>query len=76
MNSKKKLINWSINKQQMRITSNNWNSTPNQKLLQEISKNVNTVSVKNRGQQENNDLITVINFVEQIITILSKYSEQ
>ena len=34
------------------------------------------VSVKNRAQQKNNDLITVINFVEQIMTTLSKYSEQ
>ena len=76
MKSKKKLVNWSINKQQMRITSNDWNSTPNQKLLQKISKNVSIVSVKNRAQQKNNDLITVINFVEQIMTTLSKYSEQ
>ena len=30
----------------------------------------------NRGQQENIDLITVVNFVERIMTILSKYGEQ
>ena len=46
------------------------------KLPQYIPKNVNTVSVINRGQQENIDLMTVINFVEQIMTTLSKYGEK
>ena len=45
-------------------------------LSQAISKNVNTASVTNRGQQENNDLITVINFVEETMTALSKCGEQ
>ena len=30
----------------------------------------------NRGQQENIDVITVINFVEKTMTALSKYGEQ
>ena len=32
-------------------------------------------SLTNRGQQENINLITVINLVEQTMTILSKYRE-
>ena len=43
-------------------------------LSQTIPKHVTFVT--NRGQQENIDLITVINFIEQIMRTLSKYDEQ
>lgn len=44
-------------------------------LSQTITKNVNTASVTNIGQEENISLITVINFVEQTMAT-SKYGEQ
>ena len=45
-------------------------------LSQAILRSVNTASGTNRGQQENIVLITVINFVKQTMTTLSKYGEQ
>ena len=40
------------------------------------SKNENTASVSHGGQQENVDLITVINFIQQTMKTLSNYGEQ
>ena len=40
------------------------------------SKNENTVIVSHGDQQENVQLITVINFKEQAMKILSNYGEQ
>ena len=45
-------------------------------LLHAIPKNINKASVINRGQQENINFITAINFAEQTMTALSKYHEQ
>ena len=42
----------------------------------DISKNENTASALNRGQQENINLFTVINFVEQTMQNLLNYGEQ
>ena len=42
----------------------------------DISKNENTASVLYRGQQENINLFTVINFVKQTIQTLTNYREQ
>ena len=42
----------------------------------DISKNKNAASLLNRGQQENINLFTVINFVEQTIQTLTNYGEQ
>ena len=42
-------------------------------LLQTISNKVNTASMTTRGQEENIDLITIVNFVEQALATLSKY---
>lgn len=41
----------------------------------DISKNDNTASVLNSGQQENVNFFTVINFVEQTIKTLTNYRE-
>ena len=60
-------------------TKKNLNYIPNHKFTAKIylSKIVNMTSiVTNRGQQENIDLITVINFAEQAMTTLPKYGEQ
>ena len=40
------------------------------------SKNVRMASVTNRGQEENLQIITVINFIEQTMKTLSTYGEQ
>ena len=40
------------------------------------SKNENTASVSHGSQQENVELITVINFIEQTMKTLSSYGEQ
>ena len=40
------------------------------------SKNENTASVSHGGQQENVELITIINFIEQTMKTLSSYGEQ
>ena len=43
---------------------------------QENSKNGNAASAKNRGQQENIDLLKVISLVEETMKTLSNYGEQ
>ena len=45
-------------------------------LTQAIPKNVNTISLTNRGLQIYIDLLTIINFLEKTMTVLSKYGEQ
>ena len=40
------------------------------------SKNESTASVSHGGQQENVQLITIINFIEQTTKTLSNYEEQ
>ena len=45
-------------------------------LLQTISNKVNAASMTTRGQEENIDLITIVNFVEQALATLSKYRQQ
>ena len=45
-------------------------------LTQAIPKNVNTISLTNRGLQKYIDLLTIINFLEKSTTVLSKYGEQ
>ena len=42
---------------------------------QEDSKNGNAASAKNRGQQENIDLLKVISLVEETMKTLSNYGE-
>ena len=49
---------------------------PERRQWQAFPKNVILVSVTIKGQQENIDLITLINFVDQTIETLSKYGEQ
>ena len=45
-------------------------------LTQAIPKYVNTISLTNRGLQKYVDLLTIINFLEKAMTVLSKYGEQ
>ena len=42
----------------------------------DISKNENTASLLNRGQQENINLFTVISFVKQTMQSLTNYGEK